>query len=202
MDYSKHYNTLIERAKTRLLESYSERHHIIPRCMGGSDEQNNIVRLTAEEHYVAHQLLIKIYPNNFKLIYAAHKMTSDPHGHRVNNKLYGWLRQKANAIPVSKETRRKMSIARKKRVHTAESNVKRAKALKGRIITTEHRMRISESLSGYKHSEEHRRNNSEAQKGKTSSRKGIKQSTIECPKCSKSGGYAVMKRWHFENCNG
>lgn len=95
MDYKKHYNTLIERARIRLLEGYCERHHIIPRCIGGIDDASNIVPLTAEEHYVAHQLLVKIYPNNPKLIYAAHMMTVGNKNHkRAPNKLYDGLRKK------------------------------------------------------------------------------------------------------------
>ena len=97
MNYQKHYDTLINRAKNRLLEGYSERHHIIPRCMGGTDEQDNLATLTAEEHYVAHQLLVKIYPDNYKLIYAAHMMTVSSSGQVRNNKLYGWLRVKFSA---------------------------------------------------------------------------------------------------------
>ena len=90
MNYQLHYNKLIDRAKHRVLEGYSEKHHIVPKCMGGSDEQNNLVSLTPEEHYVAHQLLIKIFPNNSKLINAAIMMISG----RPSNKLYGWLRKK------------------------------------------------------------------------------------------------------------
>lgn len=50
--------------------SYTEKHHIIPKCMGGSDENSNLVKLTAREHYIAHKLLTKIYPNNVKLLNA------------------------------------------------------------------------------------------------------------------------------------
>jgi hypothetical protein len=97
MNYQKHYDTLMNRAKNRLLEGYSERHHIIPRCMGGTDEQDNLVALTAEEHYVAHQLLVKMYPDNDKLIYAAKMMTISGSDNIRNNKLYGWLRVKFSA---------------------------------------------------------------------------------------------------------
>lgn len=90
MDYKKHYSTLIERAKTRILNSYTEKHHIVPRCMGGSDDPNNLVRLTPEEHYVAHQLLVKIYPSNHRLINAATMMVAN----RNTNKMYGWLRRR------------------------------------------------------------------------------------------------------------
>ena len=90
MDYNKHYNNLISRAKSRVLLGYTESHHIIPRCMGGTDEQSNLVRLTPEEHYVAHQLLVKIYPEDKKLVKAAMMMVPN----RPSNKIYGWLRKR------------------------------------------------------------------------------------------------------------
>jgi hypothetical protein len=65
MNYQKIYDMLIEKAMNRVLrkDAYVERHHIIPRSMGGSDELGNIVPLTAKEHYVAHHLLWKIHQN-------------------------------------------------------------------------------------------------------------------------------------------
>lgn len=94
MDYNKHYNLLIEKARSRRdISGYSETHHILPRCMGGTDEDSNLVELTAEEHYVAHQLLTRIHPGNGKLITAAFLMTISPGNRRSNNKLYGWLRK-------------------------------------------------------------------------------------------------------------
>jgi len=61
MNYSNHYNLLIERAKIRTLTSYKEAHHIFPKCLGGTDEPSNLVNLTYREHYIAHLLLAKIY---------------------------------------------------------------------------------------------------------------------------------------------
>ena len=90
MDYTKIYLSLIEKAQTRTLEGYCEVHHIVPRCMGGSDEPENLVRLTPEEHYLAHQLLVKIHPKSYALVKAAAMMIPS----RPSNKLYGWLRRK------------------------------------------------------------------------------------------------------------
>lgn len=98
MNYKKHYDSLIDRGRNRNLEGYKETHHILPRCLGGTDDPDNLVDLTAEEHYVAHQLLIKLYPNNTELVWAAHQMTKHPNGKRNNNKLYGWLRRKNQKI--------------------------------------------------------------------------------------------------------
>ncbi len=94
MNYQKHYDALINRAKNRLLEGYCETHHIIPKCMVGSDDPTNLVDLTAEEHYVAHQLLAKIYPDNQKILFAAWAMSFSNEFAIRNNKAFGWIRKK------------------------------------------------------------------------------------------------------------
>jgi len=98
MNYVNHYNLLIERAKFRKLDVYVEKHHIVPKCLGGADTKENIVELTPEEHYVAHQLLVKIY-NIPSLIYAANMMSVNSNKNfSRNNKLYGWLRRKLQVV--------------------------------------------------------------------------------------------------------
>lgn len=74
MLYSKIYDSIIERAKTRVLIDYSEKHHILPKCLGGTDTHNNLVKLTFREHFICHQLLCKMYPDNQKLIFAFSSM--------------------------------------------------------------------------------------------------------------------------------
>ena len=100
MNYGAAYNNLINRSINRELisDQYYEKHHIIPRCVGGSDEKENLVFLTPREHYIAHQLLIKVYPNNIKLTHAAMMMTVSSKCNKgrkySKNRLYGWLRTK------------------------------------------------------------------------------------------------------------
>lgn len=53
---------------------YTEVHHIIPECMGGTSEKENLVQLYAREHLVAHKLLADIYPCHNKVQYAFNKM--------------------------------------------------------------------------------------------------------------------------------
>ena len=95
MNYSKHYTLLINRAQVRILHDYTEKHHIIPKCMGGNNKKENIVSLTPEEHYVAHQLLIKIYPENHSLKKAALMMCVKSGNQKRNNKAYGWIKRNA-----------------------------------------------------------------------------------------------------------
>jgi hypothetical protein len=98
MDYHYHYDALMTRAKTRKLSGYFERHHVVPRCLGGADDANNLVELTPEEHYLAHQLLIKMYPDHEGLVWAAYKMTWNSNKGRINNKLYGWVKRKYHKV--------------------------------------------------------------------------------------------------------
>lgn len=109
MNYAAHYDRLVRRARGRTLSGYKERHHVLPRCMGGGNEPENLVDLTAEEHYVAHQLLVKIYPDMRGLAIAAVRMSHQCTG----NKSYGWLRNRVAELqrgkPKSAEFRAKMS---------------------------------------------------------------------------------------------
>jgi hypothetical protein len=93
MNYQKLYNNIVRRGQNRILEGYSEKHHIVPRCMGGTDEVTNLVSLTPEEHYLCHLLLVKIHPKNIRLVKAAMFMVSSNNNVKRNNKAYGWLKR-------------------------------------------------------------------------------------------------------------
>ena len=76
MNYKKIYDNLIIKAKNRKnIYEYYEIHHIIPKSIGGTNDKNNLVKLTLREHFVAHKLLINIYPNSKELKYALWMMT-------------------------------------------------------------------------------------------------------------------------------
>lgn len=64
MNYSKIYDSIISKALSRVRPNcYCEKHHILPKSMGGSDDKTNIAILTAREHFIAHWLLYKIHKN-------------------------------------------------------------------------------------------------------------------------------------------
>lgn len=62
--YSRIYNQIVSAAKSKSRskkdDEYYENHHIIPRSLGGSDLSENLVLLTAKEHYLCHWLLMKM----------------------------------------------------------------------------------------------------------------------------------------------
>lgn len=62
MDHEAIYNKLIEKRRVEVPTGYVERHHIKLRSLGGSNEPENLVKLTAREHYIAHLLIAKFQP--------------------------------------------------------------------------------------------------------------------------------------------
>lgn len=128
MDYLKVYNQLIDRAKyreqTEELVGYFEKHHIIPRCKGGLNLKDNLVKLTFREHLICHILLAKIYGG--RLWIAVHRMTN--YGEH-NSKKYALYRQ--NYVEaISGENNPHYG---KKTLHTPETCLKISKATTGRL---------------------------------------------------------------------
>lgn len=64
MNYVHHYESLMQKAKNRDSKflSYTETHHIVPKSENGTDEDSNLVELTAREHFLAHWLLYRANP--------------------------------------------------------------------------------------------------------------------------------------------
>lgn len=127
MNYKKIYDNLIARGANRQLESYKECHHVIPRCVGGTDDTSNLVYLTPEEHYVAHQLLVKLFPKNHALAKAAAMMIPN----RPSNKLYGWVRRRFAEAKSVEQTGKDNSQYGTKWVH--DPKTKENKKIKGDI---------------------------------------------------------------------
>jgi len=100
MNYLNLYHTIINRRKaTPCRDQYTEKHHIIPRSLGGSDDADNLVNLTAREHFICHYLLVKIYsegPKHFKMLRAFLMMLvcSDNQARYVPSRKYQILKEK------------------------------------------------------------------------------------------------------------
>ena len=88
--YLIHYLNLIEkRRKNPATGSVVECHHVIPKCLGGNNKKENLVFLTAREHYIAHRFLVKITSEIFhkKMIYALWGMSN----WRKNNEKHNYM---------------------------------------------------------------------------------------------------------------
>lgn len=136
MNYSKIYDDLIEKSRNRINTGYTERHHIIARCLGGSNSKSNITRLTPEEHYLAHLLLVKINPGNSKLIFAANMMTGKSNNSLRNNKSYSWVKSKLAKAQSENKIGKKLSKAHKDKIATT---------MTGKKFTQEHLDNIKKS---------------------------------------------------------
>ena len=116
MDYAAVYDSLILRARGRVRHGYMERHHIVPRCMGGSDRKDNLVYLTAREHFLAHKLLVRAHPNVRGLWFALTLM-----GRLCSHKSRIFASERKRAAEMRRsfrytdESREKMSVSAKAR---------------------------------------------------------------------------------------
>ena len=91
--YEKWYASITKNAKNRLLSVYTEQHHIVPCSLGGLDDKQNLVDLTAREHFICHWLLTKIYPTgeeHWKMLNALRMMRAkNSNQQRYNTKITG-----------------------------------------------------------------------------------------------------------------
>ena len=88
--YSKIYFSITSNAKQRITEGYTELHHIIPQSMGGSNDKENLVELTAREHFICHWLLVKMTEGDdrSKMLYALKGMKAEnKHQQRYHTKI-------------------------------------------------------------------------------------------------------------------
>jgi 5-methylcytosine-specific restriction endonuclease McrA len=212
--YTRIYNSIIDRAKSRSLpqDTYTENHHIIPRSLGGNNSTENIATLTAREHFICHWLLTKMthdaarrsMAHAFRMMFA--KNVSQER-YTPKSKIYELAKKSANKAligrpcsaetrekirqgslkrnPPSDETRRKLSEAAKRRKgFTEEGRARVIAANAGRVCTTETREKLRQHNLG-----------------KTNwKQKGISQEKLTCPYCKLTGGKSAMKHWHFDKC--
>lgn len=77
-------NIITQRGRKGCVGSYYETHHILPKCLGGTNESDNLIDLYAHEHFIAHKLLAIENPNNQKLVnaYAIMAFTKNPNHQR------------------------------------------------------------------------------------------------------------------------
>jgi hypothetical protein len=94
---------------------YYENHHIVPKCLNGSNEKDNMILLTAKEHYVCHKLLTYIYPLNYKIISAFHYMSINKHYKCMSLRDYELAKFLKANTRMSGETIQKMSTSAKSR---------------------------------------------------------------------------------------
>lgn len=128
-------NILETRGRFACGDEYHERHHIIPKCIGGTNDEENLIDLFAQEHFMAHKLLAKENPDNNSLVYGwicmAFMKNDYQERYEITAEEYEMLkkmkseRMKGNTInPFTEEIRNKMSEAQKNRFANLEERKK------------------------------------------------------------------------------
>ena len=148
--YKQWHDNIIARGKNRILTGYKEKHHIIPKSLGGNNSKDNLVELTAREHFMVHMLLCKFTTGQakMKMSYAFNAMSTMRYGKRkykLHSRTAGVLRkefyQSLKGRKDSPETRLKKSLR-----FQGKNNPNY-----GKKFSKEHRRKLSEAKKGKKH---------------------------------------------------
>ena len=202
--YRRWHDAIVERARTReRLEGYVERHHVIPRCLGGGNEPENIVVLTLREHYMVHLLLTKMTKrrDRSKMCHALWRMCNGHQGKLLNSRQYEFVRNRYRKNINGKGNPMwgyKFSVESKEKISRAIRGDKHTRPWLGRKHTKESRRKISENNGrpwlGKHRSLETREKISRSQKGSS------KPKTKWCKNCDRWFEPGSYTRWHGDKC--
>ena len=190
--YTTWYTAITDRARTRKLEGYTERHHVIPKSLNGTDDKDNLVDLTAREHFICHWLLTKMYTGEAKskMIYALNGMKRNSkftqrYETPVTSRVYENLKKEFSivhsatmkgrdpwnrGIPITEEQREKNRIAATGKKRSAEAIAKAVAKQLGQKRSDETKLKMSLSAKGKSKgpmSEENKLKISQGTKGKS-----------------------------------
>ena len=168
--YTKWYQTIIENAKNRVSDGYTERHHIHPRSLGGTDDKDNLVDLTAREHFICHWLLTKMHTGEAraKMIYALNGMKrgnefAQRYETKITARVYENLKKEFSkvhsatmkgrtpwnkGVPVTEEQREKNKIAATGKKISQEAIEKRSAKIRGQKRSEETKLKMSLAARG------------------------------------------------------
>lgn len=159
--YTRLYFRIIDRRKSLPIDGYGENHHIVPRALGGSNLPDNLVKLTAREHFICHRLLVKMLLGSAKakMVSAAYMMIKkhtignlklNKPSNRITSKSYAILREEYSKVAA--ENARNQS----RKPHTAEWKAKMSMLNKGRDLGPAHAAHTIAVHTGRKRSDETR----------------------------------------------
>ena len=183
--YTRWYYIIIQRAQTRSITGYTERHHIIPKSLGGSNAKDNLVVLTAREHFVCHLLLTKMTEGKARrsMCYAAWQMTFIKNRERYSPtaRVYELLRKQLSESYTGVPKTYKHWLGKK---HSNKSKKLQSEIKRGELNPN----------FGKKHTDE-------AKRRIGLGRKGVVQPKYICEHCRKTvGGLTNYTRWHGNRC--
>ena len=211
--YTKWYESIITNAQQRVNQrGYFEKHHIVPKSLGGSNDISNLVKLTPKEHFVCHLLLVRMTEGAYKtkMRYAAWMLSkNNPYQNRVKitGRRFQILREQlilANkerpglnlGKVMSDTTKQKLSNTlkgRKQPLRTAEHNAKLGKYVR----TDEHREAISKMRKSQIGKHTH---SNETLKKMSAWQVGIPKPKVSCEYCGKEASLMNYRKWHGDAC--
>ena len=183
--YTNWYYAIIHNARNRTTSEYTERHHIVPKSLGGNDSANNLVKLTAREHFVCHLLLPKMTTGKAKrgMCYAAWQMTN------IDNR------------PRYSPTARTYEMLRKQLSESYKGIPKTYKNWLGKKHTVESKKKQSEAKQGANNPMFGRLQSEDTKHLISLARKGAKDPLYVCIHCNRQiAGLGNYNRWHGDNC--
>lgn len=182
--YTRWYKQITDRARFRITEDYTETHHILPRSLGGSDDIDNVVELTAREHFVCHWLLVKMTTGeaHFKMLNALRMMRAEKPGQKryqtaITSRVYESIKQEYSRL--QSERIRGENNPMWGRTHTEEARRAISEKNTGKKPTEDQISRQVAAQRGRKRapfSEEWRAKMAEKKKGKNNPRYGVELS--------------------------
>jgi hypothetical protein len=178
--YTRWYNQIIANAQNRITEGYTERHHIQPRSLGGADTPDNLVNLTAREHFVCHWLLTKMTAgeDRYKMLNALRMMRAEKHGQQryataITSRVYESIKQEYARLQSERIRGEKNPMYG--RTHTEEAKRAIKEKNTGKKLTEDQVARQVAAQTGRKRkpfSEEWRAKMAEKKKGENNPRYG------------------------------
>lgn len=137
---------ICRRAQNRTITGYVERHHIVPKALGGDNTAENLCRLTAREHLIAHLCLIRCTTGveRRKMVYAAWFLTNKIPRYRRGRSYAALKESHANNVGAnwrgrkhSEKSKALMRAAQLGRTRSVEAKAKMSAAKKGRKLTAD-----------------------------------------------------------------
>ena len=155
--YARWYFQIIDKRRLAPVEGYSEKHHVIPACLGGSNSLENVVSLTAREHFICHLLLTKMVNGQarHKMIHAvwlmANMISDNQQRQKITGRTLAHLR-KMHSIAIGNALRgRRLPEEQRAKYRKPKSNQARLNMSAGRlgiVFTDRHRKSLSTACSG------------------------------------------------------
>lgn len=226
--YTKWYYNIIANANNRIVvDQYIEKHHILPKSLGGSNNNSNLVKLTGREHFICHVLLTKMTSglDKKKMLHAVWcfiRSSKNQQRIKISSRQYEKIRKELSQTlsetrkgmnagrPVSVETRNKLSLASKGKPKTdiTREKMKLAWTKRDRNVRLETRNKLSTSGTEFWLDPDNRQQQSQKRKKYLTHNPDIlaqqvnnlNASKYTCEYCGKETNKGNYLRWHSANC--